>query len=190
MEINNEKINAAFAAAKGNKEMTEVLSALFGRQEEKLPVTERIKTLDDAIKELGEHNPLVVQYMSFEPLEDDADYNDIVAYLKLRIIVAALNEGWTPQFSDDEYRWYPWFKLYTEEEFDKLADEDKAHSCRCVGRSFSNAHANGGLVYAYADYAFSFSSAFNGARLAFRTEELAVYAGQQFLSIYSDYLTL
>lgn len=190
MEINNEKINAAFAAAKGNKEMTEVLSALFGRQEEKLPVTERIKTLDDAIRDLGQDNPLVVQYLSFKPLEDAADNNDIFAYLKLRIIVAALNEGWTPQFSDDEYRWYPWFKLYTEEEFDKLSNEDKAHSCRCVGRSSSHASAYGGLVFAGADVAFSSSSTYVGARLAFRTEELAVYAGQQFLSIYRDYLTL
>lgn len=38
---------------------------------------------------------------------------------------------------------------------------------RCVGRSYDNAHADGGLVYSDAHYASSFSYAYSGSRLAF-----------------------
>lgn len=42
--------------------------------------------------------------------------------------------------------------------------------CRVVGRSNSNASANGGVVYAFANYASSYSYPGNGSRLAFRGE--------------------
>lgn len=43
--------------------------------------------------------------------------------------------------------------------------------CRCVGRSNNNANANGGLVYANANNAFSNSNTNNGARLANRKKD-------------------
>ena len=43
-----------------------------------------------------------------------------------------------------------------------------ASRCRVVGRSNSNAHASGGVVYAIAAYASSCSDAHDGSRLAFR----------------------
>ena len=42
-----------------------------------------------------------------------------------------------------------------------------ASSGRCVGRAYDNALALGGLVYANALHASSFSNTFSGARLAF-----------------------
>lgn len=42
-----------------------------------------------------------------------------------------------------------------------------AASGRCVGRAVSRANASGGLVYASANNAASFSHTGNGARLAF-----------------------
>lgn len=42
-----------------------------------------------------------------------------------------------------------------------------ASSGRCVGRAYSGANASGGLVFADASYASSFSYASGGARLAF-----------------------
>lgn len=87
-----------------------------------LPVNERIKTFDDALNELGNEHKLVYEYKTLlsvatreDFLADNLGY-DVVAYLKLRIIAAALNEGWEPQFTTDEYRWYPWFTFWTEEE--------------------------------------------------------------------------
>ena len=46
---------------------------------------------------------------------------DILAYLKLRIIVQALNEGWKPKFTEGEVRYHPWFKLFTDQERTKMA---------------------------------------------------------------------
>lgn len=90
-------------------------------------IMERIKTFDDAFKELGENHPLVKEYHKRHLfLEDDSDISsDLVAYIKLRIITAALNEGWTPQFTKDEYRYYPWFWLYTKEEIAKMNKEER-----------------------------------------------------------------
>ena len=69
----------------------------------KKPITERIKTFKDACKELGNH-PFVKEYALINPFTNCYS-SDLVAYLKLRIIVAALNEGWEPKFTEDEYRY-------------------------------------------------------------------------------------
>ena len=111
------------------------------------------------------------------------DY-DLVAYLQLRIITAALNEGWEPQFTKGERRWYFWYSLITQEQYDKLSAEDKS---RVVGRGGFYASAYGGLVCSHAVYASSVSNTHNGSRLAFRSEKLAAYAGRQFAEIYADF---
>lgn len=152
-------------------------------------VMERVKTFQDAINELGNDHPLVRQFVCVcniafnnSGVKLDAD---IIAYLKLRIIAAALNEGWEPQFTKGECRYYPYFYLITKEEYEQLSDEEKQ---RCVGRSNSNADANGGLVYASTHGGSPYSDTSDGVRLAFRTRELAEYAGEQFLNIWADFI--
>ena len=152
-------------------------------------VMERVKTFQDAVNELGDDNPLVQQFVCVcniafnnSSVKFDAD---IIAYLKLRIIAAALNEGWEPQFIEDEYRYYPYFYFYTKEEYEQLSDEEKG---RCVGRSDSNAVANGGLVCASAYDGSAYSGAVDGVRLAFKTRALAGYAGKQFINIWVDFV--
>lgn len=189
MEITQKQVDAAYAVA--SPEQKKVLDALFGKEEAKknIPVTERIKTFEDAVRELGETHDLVVAYRAvIEMWKEEFLGRDMVAYLKLRIIVAALNEGWEPQFVEDERRWAPYFWLLTNAEIEKMEDNDKAKLCRVVGRSHYSANAYGGLVYAYASSASSYSSTNGGSRLAFKSEELAVYAGQQFIEIYRDFM--
>ena len=102
-----EKNNLLDAYKKGNADNKKMLENLFGKEMFRPKnIMERIKTFDDAFKELGENHPLVKEYHKRHLfLEDDSDISsDLVAYLKLRIITAALNEGWTPQFTEDEYR--------------------------------------------------------------------------------------
>lgn len=143
-------------------------------------VMERIKTFEDACNELGiDHN---------EWMQDKKELGleaDVIAYLKLRIIATALNEGWKPQFTTDEYRYFPWFCLYTQSEIDEMNEEDKS---RVVCRSYSYASAYGGVAFAYASSDSSFTSSFIGSRLAFKTRELAEYAGRQFVEIWADYV--
>lgn len=154
-------------------------------------IKDEIKTLDDAIAKLGEDNALVKQYrasMKRAQVDEYDDAQDLVAFLQLRIIAAALNDGWKPTFADDEYRYYPWFCLYTEDEYNRLDEDEKELCCRVVGRSNDNAVAYGGLVYASAVNASSYSNAFGGSRLAFKTRDLALYAGKQFINVWCDFL--
>ena len=149
-------------------------------------VTERIKTFADACRELGSDHPFVKAYDGYVSHIHQHDMNDydLVAYLQLRIITAALNEGWEPQFTKGERRWYFWYDLITKEQYDKLSAEDKS---RVVGRGGYLANAYCGLVYASAVYASSYSSTSLGSRLAFKNEKLAAYAGRQFAEIYADF---
>ena len=170
-------------------EQKNILEQLFGKAAFRpADVRDRVKTFDDACEELGEDHDFVVQYNMFLENSNMGKCEDIIAFLKIRIIVAALNEGWEPQFTEDEYRWYPWFYFYTNKEIEDMSDEQRAELCRCVGRSHHNANAYGGLSCASASGAFSFSYSNRGARLAFKTEELAKYAGKQFIEIYRDFI--
>lgn len=154
---------------------------------EKKPVTERVKTFDDACKELG------IDAEAIQQQWQDAGITmlDEVAYQKLRIITAALNEGWEPEFKEDEYRYYPYCILYTKAEIeqkdDEWKDEYNLQLWRGGGYSYSGAYC--GLAYAYSSNAWSNAFANFSARLAHKTEELAIYSGKQFTELWANYYT-
>lgn len=169
----------------------ELMKQLFGAATftNNFNVMERVKTFQDALNELGDDHPLVRQFVCVcniafnnSGVKLDAD---IIAYLKLRIIAAAVNEGWEPKFTKDEYRYYPFFYVLTKEEYEKLSAEGKR---RVVGRVLVNASSSGGLVYSEERYAPSYSFPHIGVRLAFKTRELAEYAAKQFLNIWVDFV--
>ena len=167
----------------GRKAVKEALGEQFS---EALPATERVKTYEDAVWELGNDHPLVEAASSAEWRFTNSEDKDIIAYLKLRVIVAALNDGWKPQFVPGELRWYPWYELISKDEYDAMSEDEKQER-RCVGRSNNVANAYGGLVYSVAVYASSFSSASYGSRLAFKSEALAEYAGKQFAELFANF---
>lgn len=163
-----------------------VLTLVDEQKVDNRPVTERIKTFDDACNALGDEHPLVTQYrLTAAAYKGDPMTEDFIAYLKLRIIVAALNEGWKPKFEKGEYRYFPCFYLYTKEQYDELDDEEKG---RCVLRSGNSSVSYNGFVYCGANYDASFSNTYSGSRLSFRTRELAAYAGRQFTEEWTDFV--
>lgn len=172
----------------GNEARLAIKEALGDEFASTLPVTERIKTLDDAVSELGEDNPAVKAYRSikygYAISETDPETADIMAYAALRVIVEALNEGWKPQFTKGEWRWYAWYDLVSPEQIEDMSEEEK---CRVVGRAIVSAHAYGGLVYSDAYNVSTNSSTYYGSRLAFKNEELAEYAAKQFGEIFADF---
>lgn len=177
--IQIQKENVLNAYKNASSEQKELLEHLFGSEVFKpADVRERIKTFADAAKAVGIEDPeeWEEQYSDLEP--------DVLAYFKLRIIAKALNEGWEPKFIPGEYRWTPYFLLYTKEEIDKMNAKAKA---RVVYRSYSGAHAGGGVSFASARYGSAYVYAYLSSRLAFKSEELAEYAGKQFLDIYADF---
>ena len=166
-----------------------LLALVKNEEQDNRPVTERIKTFEDACNALGEENVFVQAYRSadFNTSGNGKDVLDVIAYLKLRIIAAALNEDWEPQFTEDENRWFPWFYLYTEEELkDKSEQWKKEHALVLWGGSAYHG-ASCGLASASSSNAFSYSYANFGARLAVKSEELAVYFGKQFSELWADF---
>lgn len=148
-------------------------------------ITERVKTFEDACRELGEEHPFVSAYTAWIKHEEFDDQEDILAYMKLRIICAALNEGWEPQFTEDEWRYYPWNILWTEEELSEKSDEWKTDRHLISTGEYQTDYA--GLASAYSAHAPSNSRAIFGSRLCLKSDTLAVYCGKQFINIWADF---
>lgn len=160
------------------------------QKKDERPITERVKTFEDACKELGEDHKLVQQFKAIQ--EAIAEDKEATAYFKLGIITAALNEGWEPDFTnDDEYRYYPYLCLWTKEELEDKDEEWKDdHNLQLWlggGSSYNGAFC--GLAFAYSTYAWSSAAATFSARLAHKTEELAIYSGKQFTELWTNYTT-
>lgn len=150
-------------------------------------IMERVKTFEDACRELGENHPFVRSYNGYANNihENNKNDTDILAYLKLRIICAALNEGWEPQFTEDEWRYYPWFTLWTEDELSEKSDEWKTDRHLISTGEYQTDYA--GLVSASSLLAPSPTSAHIGSRLCLKSDTLAVYCGKQFINIWADF---
>lgn len=187
LKISVENAKAAYdnTDAKGR----ELLEHLFGKEIfAPKDIKERVKTFEDAVAILGQEHPLVAQYRMIESSFKEADNNlHLFAYARLVIIAEALNEGWKPIFDGEECRYYPWFYIYTKEEYEELSEDEKKE-CRVVGRSNNYASAYGGVACAGAGNASSSSGTYVGSRLAFRTRELAMYCGKQFIEIWENWL--
>lgn len=188
--IEIKKQNIINAYRNGNDEQKAFLVNLFGNDiaEEAKPknIMERVRTFEDACRTLGEEHPMVLAYQNTKiHITDYFGTDDVIAYLKLRIICAALNEGWEPKFTTDEYRWFTWFELFTQQELDDMSEEQRS---RVVARSVSYAYAVGGVACAAAYSAASNAHTAYGSRLAFKSKELAEYCGKQFIDIWADFV--
>jgi hypothetical protein len=83
--------------------------------------------------------------------------NYFKAQFKIIVIAEALNEGWKADWEDDsEPKYYPYFYM-----------------------------SSGAFVFHYTIYYCSYAYAGDGSRLCFKTRELARYAGEQFLDIWT-----
>lgn len=184
MEINVSNLKAAYAAAdESGKTLLRNLFPDANLGKDNRPVTERIKTFEDACQELGEEHPFVVAYRAVEDIDECS--GDIEAYMKLRIVVAALNEGWTPKLAEDEILYYPWHWLYTQDEIDRM-NEDERRNRRMMGTGdYATEYA--GFAAAYSDNAPSRSNASVGSRLCLKSDELASYCGKQFIELWADF---
>lgn len=191
MEIDVKNIKAAYETATESERT--LLYTLFPdlhlgeAEKDNRPVTERIKTFEDACKELGNDHPMVLAYQNTNLRDPEVaeDNRDIIAYLKLRIITAALNEGWEPQFTQDEWRWFTWFTLWTDEELEEKSDEWKESHSLIDFDDFKGEWA--GFACALSSNAPSHTTAIVGSRLCYQSEALAVYSGRQFADLWADF---
>lgn len=183
MEVKKENVLAAYETAReaGADSTMKVLEALFGKEVFKpKDITERIKTFEDAMLELGEEHPFVKEWHLGENLSPELE-----AYLQLRVICAALNEGWEPKFTEDESRWYPWFWLYTQDEINNMDEQEKKDRHLISTGDYETEYA--GFASALSLYAPSNADTAVGSRLCLKSEALAVYCGKQFIDLWADF---
>ena len=155
-------------------------------------VTERVKTFEDACRELekrAESDECIAQLLAdYESNKCNIKSKCTLAYMKLCIIAAALNEGWQPQFTGYEQRWYPWFTILTEVEL-KLKSKDWKNDhnlCMLGGGSDDGSYC--GLAFALSYVIKAQSLAFFSARIAVKSNMISDYFGKQFIDIWADYL--
>ena len=189
-----ENIIKAYYIAKetGADSTCKVLEALYPdvdfTPKDNRPVTERIKTFEDACEALGEDHLFVHMFHDIYYKSEKAGANvnsDVVAYLKLRIICAALNEGWEPQYTEDEWRYYPWHFLYTESEINDMDADERADRHMMSAGDFKTEYA--GFAFANSNLAPSDALAHFGSRLCLKSSDLAIYCGKQFIDLWADF---
>ena len=139
-----------------SKEVDEFIREKFTKSDLELTIIDHVKTFEDAFMIKTGHS----YAYAGEPYEKHRMPHEI-ARIKLEVICSVLNEGWRPNFlNKDEYKFYPLFKV-------------------C-----SRGNSSEGLVFAITVHAPADAFAMIGARLCFKTQELAEYAGKQFVNLY------
>jgi hypothetical protein len=115
---------------------------------------ERIKTVADVLEEHG--------YSEEHFIETTKGLTgDETAYRIIKMLAKTLNEGWEPDWSNqNEYKYYPWFEM------------------------------RGSSGFRFGVYADWFTHSLVGSRLCFKSRELAEYAGKQFVDVYRDFMTI
>jgi hypothetical protein len=79
-------------------------------REKKKDVFERINSVADAIKELGETDEEVIALQKLFQVFDNDHY--LYAQQKVVILTKAFNEGWTPDWNNsNQVKYYPWFEM-------------------------------------------------------------------------------
>lgn len=137
-----------------------LLENLFGDSVFKKDIKERIKSIDDAVKELGDDDVEVIQYLKLEA----AGINGHILHTQMMIVITkALNEEWVPDWHNGNWdKWFNWFNMSSSSSgrfsFDCSVDRLSASLC--------------------------------GSRLCFKSKELAQYAAKQFLDIYEKAYTI
>lgn len=184
-----EQVQEAFRKS-DNPEIKTLLRTLYGNAVEvdNRPITERIKSFEDALNELEAR--AVKGDALAKSLYDDwhnvtTDSDDLIAFLQLRIVCAALNEGWEPKHTEDEVRYYPWHWLYTQDELDNMQEEEKIRRCMLPTGEYQTEYAGFGCAHSLS--APSATNAHFGSRLCLRSEQLAVYCGKQFIKLWADF---
>lgn len=181
--LNIEKENVINAYNVANDEQKQMLESLFGHDVFRpKTIMDRVQLVSDAVRELGQDHPLVKEHYALCSVEVSSN---LINYSKLCMITAALNEGWEPEFTFSEYRYFPVFCLISEKEY---AEKSKMEKYRVFYRLTDRTYEYCGVSSAPSSYDSFEVYAGVGTRLSFKTKELAEYAGKQFINLYAEYL--
>jgi hypothetical protein len=153
MELKIEKKTAKKLYSETPEWFQKVLTETFGDECFKTKNFDEIKTLEDAAEATG-HS---VGYLRMQ----DPESTDEWAYRMLKMVIKAINQGWTPDWDNTNQRkWWPYFKL------------------------------SSGFGFSGSNYDYGITFTFVGSRLCFESEAKSNYAANQFIDIYEQFLTV
>jgi len=129
----------------------EILEANWSKEFFTASVMERIKTEDDIFAELGiDKSDWTAKRLSIVLRKDQ------IAREKIEMLAQVLNEGWQPNwYNEDEWKYYPWFYM-----------------------------TPGG--FRFVDSTCDDGRSDVGSRLCYKSRELSDYAGKQFIHLYKE----
>lgn len=101
LKISEQKARELYRS--GSQELKTILEESCGKDFFEQSIMDRIKTFEDAIEET--RRPDVPDFSCLPP---DMRKHFIALY-KMHVISEALNEGWKPDWDNNNYKYYPWF---------------------------------------------------------------------------------
>ena len=150
MELKIKKETAKKIYADAPDSLKEILVETFGRECFHKRKYDDIKTFEDACEALS----LIPAQFGTGCTSDE------IAYMKLKVIVKAINQDWIPDWDNsNQYKWWPFFNLSS-------------------GFGFSGTH-----------YCYDYTYTAVGSRLCFESKKKARYTANQFLDLYKQFLT-
>lgn len=154
----------------------EILEGIFGKEAFETDIKDKVKTFMDAVEILGRNNKTVREYYD---IAIKTCIKDIIAFAKLKVIAEALNEGWKHKYDILDGSYYTSFDFITEDEFDKLKENEKK---KCLVFSLPNKEIKIAIVSS------KLSVTCEAYKISLKSRELAEYLGQQFIDIWKEYL--
>ena len=160
------------------------LASVFGKRNLRpTSVKERIQSLNDAIETLGYNHQYVIGYMEAEEaLAKVGGDERAMAFFALRIIVAALNEGW--KWGGHSSCYLPMFELFPRDVLKGMTDDEAEDIQSVSSRRFPNI---GGMAWKHNIDNMSLS-AYAPVCLMLKNESLARYAAEQFMQYWAKYI--
>lgn len=158
IEISKKQALDAYKLA--DEKMKPVLEAMFGKEVVSMKITDRIKSVEDAIEYLGS----VTDKDELAILNYTGSNKEVLAaksLLRISLFRKAVNEGWEPNWEDSsESKYFPWLEFVA------------------------------GVGFSDYDYVCDRSYTFVGSRICFKTSDLARHAAVCCNADYNQLFTL
>lgn len=131
-----------------------IMKETFGEDFFKKKHFTEIKTFSDACEAIG-----TTEEEFNKRWENLGLPNDTISYEKVKIVVKAINQGWTPDWDNsNQQKWFPIFNL------------------------------SSGFGFSYSHYYYGITFTHVGSRLCFESEEKSDYAAKQFIDLYKQFI--
>jgi len=122
-------------------------------------IMERIHSVEDAIRCLGSTDEEVIILQKLQQVFSDDSHP--VAHQKAVVLTKAFNEGWVPDWdNNNQVKYFPWFEM------------------------------GGSSGFRYDDCAYWRSLSRVGSRLCFKSGKLAEHAGKKFTTVYKQFMLI